>query len=281
VGLSGLALTAKMMAAARALESRRADRLFEDPLAEALAGESGFALMERWRLPGAPLENPSVGPRTRFFDDLVREGVASGIGQVVLLGAGMDTRAFRLALGAETTVFELDEAELLAEKRELLERERAAPGCRRVAVAADLAGQWPAALLAAGFDAAAQSVFLVEALSWCVGEAALRLLLDATAELAPAGSRLGIDILSSDFLRSPSLLPLLELATANGVYWQFGTNDPVGFLAEHGWSAAALDAAALARRYGRWPPPGTSEVAAAAAAAAMPEYVLAAERVAR
>lgn len=47
------------------MENRRADRLFEDPLAEALAGEEGFRLMEQWRLPGAPRENPTIGPRIR------------------------------------------------------------------------------------------------------------------------------------------------------------------------------------------------------------------------
>jgi O-methyltransferase involved in polyketide biosynthesis len=41
-----VAVAAKLTAARRAAESRRADRLFEDPLAAALAGEEGFALMK-------------------------------------------------------------------------------------------------------------------------------------------------------------------------------------------------------------------------------------------
>jgi O-methyltransferase involved in polyketide biosynthesis len=89
------------------VESRRADRLFADPLADALAGEGGFRLMELWRLPDMPRENPTIGPRTRFYDDLVIEDVADGLGQVVLVAAGMDTRAFRLPLPAEVVVSSL------------------------------------------------------------------------------------------------------------------------------------------------------------------------------
>ena len=59
-----LAATGRLVAAGRALESRRADRLFEDALAGALAGEEGFRLMEQWRLPGMPQENPTIAPRT-------------------------------------------------------------------------------------------------------------------------------------------------------------------------------------------------------------------------
>jgi methyltransferase (TIGR00027 family) len=279
VALSGLALTAKMTAAARALECRRADRLFDDPLAAMLAGKSGFALLERWRLPGAPLQDPLVGPRTRFFDDLVVEAVAGGIRQVVILASGMDTRAFRLALPADTVLFELDLPQLHAEKSALLRGAGVDPRCRRVVVGGDLeSSAWPQVLVAAGLEPSAPSVFLLESLSWCLSERSLVCILDAAASLAPAASRLGIDILSSDFLRNPELLPLLELATAHGVYWQFGTNDPVRFLAARGWTAAALDALALGERYGRRPPAPLTHGPAAAATVVAPQYVLSADR---
>ncbi len=71
MGHEGLAVTAKLTAAGRAVESRRADRLFEDPLATPLAGEEGFGLMEQWRLPGRPVENPTIAPRTLLYDDVV------------------------------------------------------------------------------------------------------------------------------------------------------------------------------------------------------------------
>jgi hypothetical protein len=100
MAISGVGMTAKMAAAGRALESRRPDRLFDDPLAQALAGEDGFRWMEELRPPGSPAENPSIGPRTWFFDQLITRAAGDGFGQVVLLAAGMDTRAFRLRLPA-------------------------------------------------------------------------------------------------------------------------------------------------------------------------------------
>jgi methyltransferase (TIGR00027 family) len=167
VGLDGLSSTGRLTAAGRAVESRRADRLFEDPLAEALAGEDGFRLMERWRLPGMPLENPTIGPRTRYYDDLVLEAVADGLGQVVLVAAGMDTRAFRLPLPAQAIVFELDRPEVLREKQAVLDRHHAEPRCGRVMVGLDLTeDDWPQALTRAGFSDAAPAIFIAEGLSW-------------------------------------------------------------------------------------------------------------------
>jgi methyltransferase (TIGR00027 family) len=270
----GLPVTARLTAAGRAVENRRADRLFEDPLAEALAGEEGFRLMEQWRLPGAPRENPTIGPRTRFYDDFVIDAVANGLGQVVVIAAGMDTRAFRLALPAEVIVFELDLPELLAQKQAILEREEAEPRCRRVVVAADLADDdWPQALTAGGFDHAARTAFIVEGLSWYLTEEENARLLDDLASLAAPGSRLGIDIISRDHLESPASAPFFKFTAALGILWQFGTNDPAGFLAAHGWQAEVTDLDAFARRLGRWRPPDVPEDLAADAAASRRGYL--------
>lgn len=269
-----MAVTAKLTAAGRALESRRADRLFEDPLAAALAGEEGFGLMEQWRLPGTPKENPTIAPRTVFYDDLVLAAVAEGVGQVVLLAAGMDTRAFRLPLPAELIVFELDLPGLLEHKQAILEQERAEPRCRRVVVATDLAEvDWPRALTAAGFDNAAPVVFIAEGLSWYLTEHENAGLLDNLAGLAAFGSRLGIDIVSRDYLENAAAAPFFEFTAAHGIRWQFGTNDPTGFLAAHGWQAEVNPFDAVARRLGRWPPTGVSEEVAARALATHSYFV--------
>ena len=86
------------MAAARARESERADRLLYDPLAAALAGPEGFAWLEHMEA-AARSDWPGLYPviRTRFFDDfLVDSCRRAGVRQVVLAAAGLDTRAFRL-----------------------------------------------------------------------------------------------------------------------------------------------------------------------------------------
>jgi methyltransferase (TIGR00027 family) len=274
VGNESLPATARLTAAGRAVENRHGDRLFEDPLAEALAGEEGFRLMEQWRLPGAPRENPTIGPRTRFYDDLVIDAVADGVRQVVLIAAGMDTRAFRLVLPGEVVVFELDLPQLLAHKQAILEQEHAVPRSRRVVVAADLAeDDWPQALTAGGFDHAARTVFIVEGLSWYLTEQENARLLDALASLAAPGSRLGIDIISREHLESPASAPFFELTAALGILWQFGTNDPAGFLAAHGWQAEVTDLDAFARRLGRWPPPDVPKDVATHAVASGRSYL--------
>ena len=261
------------------MESRRADRLFEDPLAEALAGEDGFRLMEQWRLPGMPRENPTIGPRTRFYDDLVIEAVADGLGQVVLVAAGMDTRAFRLPLPAEVIVFELDLPELLEEKQVILDRHHAQPRCHRIVVPVDLTkDDWPHALTLAGYSSAAPVVFIAEGLSWYLTEEENARLLDLLASLAVPGSRLGFDIVSQDTLEDPAEAPFFKLTASLGIRWQFGTNDPAGFLAAHGWRAEVTGFGAVARRLGRWPPPGVSEEVAARAAARSRSYFISAER---
>jgi methyltransferase (TIGR00027 family) len=161
-----LAVAAKLTAAGRAVESRRADRLFEDPLAAALAGEEGFSPMEQWRLPGTPVQNPTIAPRTLFYDDVVAKAIGDGISQVVMLATGMDTRTFRLPLPAEVIVFGLGLPELLDQKQAILEQEHAEARCHRILVPADLAGDdWPRALTAAGFDSSAPAVFNAERLS--------------------------------------------------------------------------------------------------------------------
>src|SRR5690606_397949 len=102
---AGIESTARWTAAVRAQESERDDALFADPWAAALAGDEGMAWLTQ-RPPGSGLP---MALRTRYFDDfLVRIVQESGIRQLVMLAAGLDTRTFRLALPAEMRVFELD-----------------------------------------------------------------------------------------------------------------------------------------------------------------------------
>ena len=109
-----LASTASWTAGVRARETKREDRLFEDPLAESLAGEAGAA----WIAQRPTDSTLPIVLRTRFFDDfLIRITREHNIQQVVLVGAGYDTRAFRLKWPEGTTLFEIDQAEVLTRKQ--------------------------------------------------------------------------------------------------------------------------------------------------------------------
>jgi hypothetical protein len=119
----------------------------------------------------------------------------------------------------------------------------------------------------------ARTAFIVEGLSWYLTEEENARLLDDLASLAAPGSRLGIDIISQDHLESPASATFFESTSALRILWQFGTNDPTGFLAAHGWQAEVTDLDAFARRLGRWPPPDVPEDLAARADASGRSYL--------
>jgi methyltransferase (TIGR00027 family) len=172
----------------------------------------------------------------------------------------MDTRAFRLPLPAGTMIYEVDDQAVLAGKQVILDREHAVPNSTRQPVAADLTGaRWPGSLAATGFSPTAPAVFEAEGLTVYLPEDAVAPLQDRTADIAAPGSRLGIDIASADYLANPAAAPFSRLAAARGTRWQFGTNDPGGFLAAHGWQADIHDMFAVTRSLGRWPPPGVPD----------------------
>jgi methyltransferase (TIGR00027 family) len=127
--------TARWVAAYRAMETRRSDALFRDPLAERLAGERGRAMAAqspRLTRNGWPLIT-----RTKLIDDLIGACVAEGCDRVLNLAAGLDTRPYRLALPAALTWIEADLPALLDEKERLLAGER--PVCALTRERVDLA----------------------------------------------------------------------------------------------------------------------------------------------
>lgn len=131
----GASQTAEYVALYRALETteRRREPLFRDPFARHLLSDGRAAalrlanvpgmraMLERyadWRAPGA---RTSAIARTRFLDDVVRSEVVAGVRQVVILGAGYDSRAHRLEELANMRVYEVDRADTQAEKRRRIE----------------------------------------------------------------------------------------------------------------------------------------------------------------
>jgi hypothetical protein len=101
-------------------------------------------------------------------------------------------------------------------------------------------------------------------------------LLDGLSALAEHGSRLGLDMVSRHAVENPAILPFLEWLECNGIGWKFGTDDPGRSLADHGWAATVFDFDTIARRFGRWRPPGVSEEVAARAAAASRSFFISA-----
>jgi methyltransferase (TIGR00027 family) len=126
--------TARWVAIYRAWESARPDRLFDDPYATRMAGERGDAIVQS--LPHGESMAWAMVVRTAVFDELIVEAVAGGIGTVLNLGAGLDTRAFRLELPPALNWIDVDLPDIVAYRRQCLGGET--PVCRHEHRAADL-----------------------------------------------------------------------------------------------------------------------------------------------
>jgi methyltransferase (TIGR00027 family) len=265
--LPGVGKTALGVAIVRARESQRDDRLFDDPYAQAFADAAPGAFPE---VPQTGEQRAALGPlasvgaafyahaviRTRFFDDYLAAAATAGGRQVVLLAAGLDTRAFRLAWPRRTTVFEIDLPGVLAFKDTVLSARGAVPRCERVVVPADLREDWTAALTGAGFDRARPAAWLAEGLLLYLTAGEASRLLTAVSELSAPGSQLAFEhdpeapaALAGQARQMPALQPYASL-------WKGGLGgDAPRWLAGHGWQPQSHDLAAVAASYGR-PVPG-------------------------
>jgi methyltransferase (TIGR00027 family) len=224
--------SANWIAAVRARESGRPDRLFDDPFAARLAGERGVAMMAASeRATGA--ENAFIPVRVRWFDDAVLAAVGQGLRQVVLLGAGLDTRPYRLDLPADLDWYEVDRAEVFADKQPVLDG--AVPRCRRWTVGADLAGDWAAALSAAGFRGDRRTLWVAEGLLFYLAEESIFALLRTAARLSPPDSLLLADVMGATGLRSPAMQPYRDHCAREGLPPPYGSDDPEALLRSGGW----------------------------------------------
>jgi methyltransferase (TIGR00027 family) len=255
---SGPLRLALVGAADRALETDVEQPLFVDPLARALAGTRGFALHKELRSTTWPPHAAGPAPEhsilTRYFDDALQAAVRDfALAQVVLLGAGMDTRAFRLRWPAKLVFFEVDAAAIFEHKEAVLCRLRAKPGCDRRIVRADVASSWSSKLLAGGFDPRRPAAFLLVGRLVYLDAAAVERILRALRGVACAGSWLGVDLAGLDTIESVFMKPLMDRLTALGYpAWRFGVREPEAFLAERGWSAECVVLGAPEARYDRW-----------------------------
>jgi methyltransferase (TIGR00027 family) len=249
--LDPVAKTGLLVAALRADESLRPDRLFDDPFAATLATDEGRALLGAYRALGPSI--PIIEVRTRFYDEaLLRAPTA----QVVLLAAGMDARAYRLPWPSGTRLFEVDRPEVIAAKDQALAG--TAPRCQRTAVAADLAGDWPRLLASGGFDRAVPTSWLVEGLLQYLDPATVDLLFARIDALSAPGSRLVYDVVGRRLFEAPFLAPLRDFMAGLGAPWRHASDEPAAPVSSRGWRVAVTDPARIGNEWGRWPFPAAA-----------------------
>lgn len=199
----GVGLTALMVAAARAIETHRDDSLAADPHAElfvrAARASANWPLRPQ-DVPGGDT-NPLwgrlgryFGLRTRVLDDYLLDTTRRGARQIVLLGAGLDTRAHRLDWPPGCHLYEIDQPQVLAFKHAVLDHHGVTPNTTLHPIGTDLRTDWAHALTNAGFDPTAPCAWLAEGLLLYLPSAPERQLVDTVDRLSAPGSALAYEI---------------------------------------------------------------------------------------
>jgi methyltransferase (TIGR00027 family) len=284
--------TALGVAAARAAETESENPLISDPFARVFLDAAGDG-MWNWfsgrELPAEVIEaEPDLAlrrqsmvnymaSRTAFFDEFFLTANNAGVRQVVILAAGLDSRAWRLPWLGGTTVYELDQPKVLEFKSSTLKQQGVQPRCNRVQVPVDLRQDWPTALRQAGFDVVAPSVWSAEGVLPFLPAAAQDLLFERVRELAATGSRIAVEAPGPDFnnpeahaRRREQMQRVRDIMAKLGEQrdipdvqelWYLEDRTDVGdWFRRHGWEVSVVPAEELMTRYRR--PPADVEDAA-------------------
>lgn len=257
--------TALGNATARATETQRADRLFSDDLAQHFVAATGSAipLFAAQETPPQSENTPHsdmmamIGDviviKTRFFDEYFHRVCAAGCRQVVVLAAGLDTRAFRLDWPAGVRLFEVDLPDVLEFKEQVLINQAARPACERIVVHADLREDWPTALRNAGFDIGHPTAWLAEGTLGFLTAADCDRLLDEVNLLSGPSSWFALDHTHDGSVATPRLQPFLEgTGISLDEMIKGGPTDPADrWLARHGWLPTTYDIVKQAATYQR------------------------------
>lgn len=270
---SSVGTTATMVAAARALASAEPDAIINDPFAAGLVRAVGIDFFtglvdgQIHDLDGADRAAEvrsmvaSLAVRTRFFDEffLAACGADAGPQQAVILAAGLDSRAYRLAWPADTAVYEVDQPQVIDFKTATMSALGAEPTAQRRTVSTDLRDDWPNALRQAGFDGTRPAAWSAEGLLMYLPPDAQDRLFDTITALSAPGSRLATECfpdsghdmadraqaLTGQWRKYGYDLDLTEL------FYLGERHDVVDYLTDLGWQVTARPRRELYAEYGR------------------------------
>lgn len=241
-GPSEASRTAALMAVQRGLESSHppGSRLFSDPLAPSFVSRGWRIVLSACRLGvvrhvieavydrvGGPGPRSSAIARTKLIDDIV-EKLAPTVDQVVILGAGYDTRPFRLGCLSRCAVFEVDHPDTQAAKVAAFSRTHSERPGRVSFVPVDFeVDDLAESLRTAGFSTASSSLFLWEGVAQYLSEQAVDATLATVRCLGNSGSVLVFTyvdkaVIDGDFRRFPEAEKWLRGVQKRGEPWKFG-----------------------------------------------------------
>jgi methyltransferase (TIGR00027 family) len=267
---SSVGTTATMVAAARALASREDDPLFDDPFAAPLVRAVGIEFFTRLvdgdiELPdaddgaGARFMAGVIAVRTRFFDDFFIDAGAAGIRQAVILASGLDSRPYRLPWPDGTTVFEIDQPQVIEFKTTTMAAIGATSSADRRTVGIDLREDWPAALRHSGFDDTQPTAWSAEGLLVYLPPEAQDRLFDNITTLSAPGSQLATeyhpDAGASIGERTQAISRQLGEqgfdVNLSDLFYAGERSHVVDYLNGHGWQVSARPRPEVFAGYGR------------------------------
>lgn len=234
--------SARMIAGVRASSGSTRIRV-DCPLAKSAAGPHGVMLAKRLKK-ALPQLSDMVLARTRNIDETILED--PDVQQVVMLGAGLDMRPFRIYESAPNIKFyEVDLPEMLEERERVINQLKDVPPVKRQMVGADfLAGDLAKQIVEnSDFDTALPTLFIYEGCSMYFTAAENREILTNVWLLAKNNeSRLWADFVTLDVVEGKTERPEIESFLSQmdelGERFIFGSDDPVGFLKNCGFSSA-------------------------------------------
>jgi methyltransferase (TIGR00027 family) len=257
---SSVGATATSVAASRALATRQPDPLINDPYADILVKAVGLDHCNR--LADGMLDFSDDGAdaafgkqrmceqiavRTRFFDDFLTTATTDGITQVVILAAGLDTRAYRLSWPSATVIYEIDQPQVIDFKARTLDRAGARPAAEHHTVSIDLRDDWPKALRDSGFNPDVPTAWIAEGLLIYLPPDAQDRLLDNITALSAPGSRLATEHMDVAALTGDWADRLTERARRSGsdidlaaLFYSGERNAARDYLGTRGWCTSTL-----------------------------------------
>jgi methyltransferase (TIGR00027 family) len=284
--------TALGVAAARAADTESEHPLIDDPFARVFLDAAGDGMWNWFGSSDLPADIAKIAPdvplrmqgmrdymasRTAYFDEFFIDATESGVRQVVILAAGLDSRSWRLPWPDGVTVYELDQPKVLEFKSSTLRHGGAQPTANLVNVPIDLRQDWPTALRQAGFDAAAPSAFTAEGLLPFLPAAAQDLLFERIQALTAVGSQVAVEAPGPEFndpesreRQRSTMQRYRALAAQLGGeehdfpefedLWYFEHRTDVGdWLLEHGWDVSVLTSEDMMAIYDRQHPEGIED----------------------
>ena len=274
--------TALGVAGGRAAETNSENPLIRDPYAQLFLEAAGDGIWKIYLDDEPPAALAEIDPRfaermelmkgymasrTKFFDDFFLAAAAAGIRQSVILAAGLDSRAWRLAWPEGSVVYEIDQPKVLAFKLDTLESHGVSAIATHVGVGIDLRQDWPKALVEAGFDSEQPTAWSAEGLLPYLTADAQDLLFDRVQSLSAPGSRISVEAFTNAFFSAESFtrreaqmeqyraiadkLGGKDITESGNLLYEEERTEVTDWLGAHGWDVTGIGAEDLMAGFGR------------------------------